>query len=81
MSMKKRELYSSANGDAWYLCRENGDVFVEHQPNLASGGQTSRTPIATFLARGPLGPEHQELIRLIGTLADQAGQDTAIRTA
>lgn len=67
----RRELYASANGDSWYLCREgSGRVFVEHEPNLPSGGKSSRIELSAFLQR-PQGPEHQALLRLIGTLVDE----------
>jgi hypothetical protein len=80
--MDKRELYSSANGDAWFLCRDGaGRLTVEHQPNLPSGGKPSHVDIGAFLARGAQGPEHQALLRLIGTLLDQPHNETAVRTA
>lgn len=82
MRSKRRHLYSSANGDAWYLERSlQGDLAVVHEPNAPSGGETSHVPIATFLARGPLGPEHQELLRLIGTLVDADVHDPTVKTA
>ena len=37
---------------------------------VASGGITSELEIAEFLIRGVYGPEHVELLRLIGTLVD-----------
>ena len=68
-SVQTRELYSSANGDRWLLVRDRGSggVFVRHEPNMSSGGRSSEIEISTFLARGGHGPEHQELLRLIGT--------------
>ncbi len=65
-----RLLYSSENGDRWLLVRgpEPERVFVRHEPNAASGGQTADLEIAEFLIRGVYGPEHIELLRLIGTL-------------
>lgn len=74
MSHEKRELYRSApNGDRWSLGRESvsGKVFVEHEPNAASGGRVSRMSIADFLAHQPGGPEHQALVQLIGTLVER----------
>ena len=72
MSMEARELYRSANGDRWSLVRDpgSGRVFVRHEPNLSSGGRASDIEIGDFLLRGGHGPEHQELLRLIGTLAE-----------
>ena len=65
-----RELYSSSNGDRWYLCRDADKVFVVHVPNVASGGKVENFAIGEFLAGGKSGPAHQELLRLIGTLVD-----------
>jgi hypothetical protein len=69
-STASRELYCSSNGDRWYLCRDADRVFVLHVPNVSSGGQVENLQIGEFLARGGAGPEHQELLRLIGTLVD-----------
>jgi hypothetical protein len=81
MSIEERVLYRSANGDRWYLVRDagSGQVFVKHQPNPPSGGQTTNIEIGEFLARGHHGPEHQELLRLIGTLVE--GLPDAIQQA
>ena len=67
-----RLLYSSGNGDRWYLARElgSGHVFVRHEPNAASGGRTAEIESGEFLIRGVHGPEHRELLRLIGTLVE-----------
>jgi len=72
MTFEAKELYVSANGDRWSLLRDpgSGRVFVRHEPNLPSGGRASDIGIAEFLARGGHGPEHQELLRLIGTLVE-----------
>ncbi len=71
MPIATRDLYRSANGDRWLLIRDaTGRVFVRHEANPASGGTVTDTGIAEFLSQGGLGPEKQELLRLIGTLAD-----------
>lgn len=72
MTMKTRLLYSSANGDQWHLVRDpgTGKVFVRHEPNAPSGGPISHFEIGEFLIRGVHGPEHTELLRLIGTLVE-----------
>ena len=68
--IRTRELYRSPNGDRWLLCKDaSGRVFVLHQANIPSGGQTSRLDLADFLTRG-YGPEQQALIRMIGTLIE-----------
>ena len=66
-----RELYRSANGDRWSLIREAGRVLVLHEPNPASGGRPSRREVGDFLVRDAHGPEHAELLRLIGTLVGE----------
>jgi hypothetical protein len=43
---------------------------VKHEPNVSSGGQISYTDIGKFLRDGANGPEHQALLKLIGTLMD-----------
>src|SRR5260370_6897967 len=71
MTFQSRELYRSGpNGDQWSLVREteSGRVFIEHKPNISSGGQTSHMEIGDFLVHGGHGPEHQALLRLIGAL-------------
>ncbi len=71
MALEAKELYSSANRDRWSLVRDpgSGRVFVRHEPNASSGGRTSDISVGEFLMGGH-GPEHQELLRLIGTLAE-----------
>jgi hypothetical protein len=74
MSYQKRELYRSPpNGDRWLLVREAGSdrVFIEHEPNVSSGGRTSHIELGDFLMHGARGPEHQALLRLIATLVDR----------
>jgi hypothetical protein len=77
MALQSRELYRSApNGDRWSLVRESvsGRVYIEHEPNLPSGGRTTHIEIGEFLAHGGQGPEHQALLRLIGTLVAEPHQ-------
>jgi hypothetical protein len=68
----RRELYRSPNGDGWFLGREpeSGYAFVIHQPNGPSGGRLSHIELIDFLRGSSHGPEHQALLRLIGTLVD-----------
>ena len=72
MTLQMRELYASPNGDRWLLARyaESGRIFVQHVPNVPSGGQPSNIELAEFLARGGNPPEQQALVRLIGTLVE-----------
>jgi hypothetical protein len=46
-------------------------VFIEREPNRSSGGQTTHIEIGDFLVRGGYGPEHQALLRVIGTLIEE----------
>jgi hypothetical protein len=74
MTYQKRELYRSApNGDRWLLVREAGSerIFIEHEPNVSSGGRKSQIELGDFLMHGARGPEHQALLRLIATLVDR----------
>jgi hypothetical protein len=75
MTADTRELYRSPNGDAWLLARDpaNHKAFIIHEPNNASGGQSARIEIGEFLRTGADGPEHQGLLRLIGTLVFPRG--------
>ncbi|WP_414474380.1 hypothetical protein [Microvirga sp. M2] len=67
---KARKLYSSPTGDRWFLIRNAlGEIFVRHEANSASGGNVDHIEIGAFLSSGR-GPEHQELLRLIGSLLD-----------
>ena len=43
---------------------------MRHEANPASGGTVTDSEIAEFLRQGGLGPEKQELLRLIGSLAE-----------
>ena len=71
MPIATRDLYRSANGDRWLLVRDDSSrVFVRHEANPASGGTVTDSEIAEFLTQGGLGPEKQELLRLIGSLAE-----------
>ena len=71
MTVERIELYSSPNGDRWFLSRDpaTGAVFVRHEPNAPSGGQPSHIDIGAFLSRGPRNPEHKALLHLIRTLS------------
>ena len=71
MRTREKELYRSANGDRWAIVLDGstGTPQILHQPNRASGGKSSLTEIGDFLVRDAHGPQHAELLRLIGTLA------------
>ncbi len=77
MPLQEKVLYVSENGDRWSLIRVAGNdrVIVRHQPNPPSGGQTSDMDVGEFLSRGGMGPEKQELLRLIRGLTDEVQND------
>ena len=67
--MQRRELYRSApNGDQWSLVREpaSGRVFIEHAPNVSSGGRTTHIEIEDFLAHGGMAPSIRPYCGLSG---------------
>ena len=72
MPIRQRRLHRSAKGDTWSLAREpaTGGVFVRHEANPASGGQATDMDLGAFLGTGEQHPEHEALIRLIGTLVE-----------
>jgi hypothetical protein len=68
----RRELYRSSSGDCWSLGRDpsDGRAVIIHEPNRPSGAHSSCIELSAFLAPGANGPEHQALLRLIGTLVE-----------
>jgi len=52
ISVEKRELYFSSNGDRWFLCRDPaaGNAFIRHKANLAPDGQLTDLGIGAFLS-------------------------------
>jgi hypothetical protein len=71
MTVETRLIYSSPNGDDWFLAYDTVSerAFVQHRANAPSGGHVTERDIGDFLGRGPHNPEHLALLRLIGTLA------------
>lgn len=71
MPRAPKEFHLSSNGDRWFLDRDEATRhgLVVHQANEASGGTVTRLSVVDFLRSGH-GPEQQELLRLIGSLAD-----------
>jgi hypothetical protein len=71
-NIETKELYTSANGDVWYIARnrQTGRVFVRHQANVNSGGQTTDTDVKEFLKRPGEPPEKQALARMAGRYFD-----------
>ena len=52
------DVYRSSNGDRWRLITDpvSGRRVVRHEPNTASGGQITETPVEDFLAVNGPGP-------------------------
>jgi hypothetical protein len=72
MAIVTREIYSSANGDRWLLARDAASerVFIKHEANAPSGGQTTEYAVGAFLT-GPQHPQQEALLELIGTLVPE----------
>jgi hypothetical protein len=51
MSDHEREIYHSENGDRWWLCRDDGRVFVLHKANDSSGGTVTKSSSKIFSAQ------------------------------
>ncbi len=64
----ERLIYSSENGDRWFLVHGVGMApsFVRHQANIAAGGTVTDMEIDVFLGAGQVGPEQVALRRLLG---------------
>jgi hypothetical protein len=69
MTIKTREIYTSSNGDRWFVGTEfdSGRVFVRHEANIPSGGHVTELDIDAFLRSHHGSPEHQALMHLIRT--------------
>jgi hypothetical protein len=63
MTITTTDLYCSSNGDRWRLVvdSEAGTSIIRHKPNLSSGGQTTETTVAEFLARSGASPQYVAL--------------------
>jgi hypothetical protein len=75
MSEHLREFSASPNGDRWFLGRNETTMngYIVHKANEPSGGAETHIEIGAFLNRTPSGtPEHEALLRLIGTLVGGA---------
>jgi hypothetical protein len=77
MAEKRKELYSSANGDKWFLERRSDGWFVIHQPNEPSGGHTSRVPVDEFIQRGS-GPEVMAVRRALADATEAPFDESAM---
>jgi hypothetical protein len=75
MALRKDLYHSAPNRDRWSLVREPASqrAFVEHESNASSGRLDVGRHIlrSEALMHGGHGPEHQALLRLIGTLVEE----------
>jgi hypothetical protein len=70
--LMQTENYQSENGDRWFLCRDSDThLYIKQGANLASGGTVTAIELRYFLGPGRAGPEHQALVRLIGSLVEK----------
>lgn len=73
MTEQFREFYGSSNGDRWFIGRgDASQAFVLHKANAPSGGSATRIEIGDFLGGNTDAPECRALLRLIGTLVNDA---------
>ena len=72
MQGEEEIFYRSSNGDRWSLIREpdRNRLKVRHQPNRASGGQSTIVEASEFLSEGH-GPQHEALLQLLATSHDR----------
>jgi hypothetical protein len=70
----RREFHVGPNGDRWLLVHDvaKRHPFILHEPNSAAEGPSVEIELGSFLVAGGGGPEHLELLCLIGTLAKDA---------
>ena len=60
------DIYRSSNGDRWLLISDSsGQQLVRHEPNPASGGPATETPVEVFLAVNGPGSEYEALRRML----------------
>ncbi|QRM55169.1 hypothetical protein [Sinorhizobium sp. BG8] len=72
-----REFSASANGDRWFVGRDEGtgELVVLHRANPSSGGAETITPVDLFLATDPSHPERQALAAFLETVERGEGAD------
>jgi hypothetical protein len=67
MTDTKQPIYSSQNGDRWWLIRDDtsGRTVVRHEANQSSGGHRTDFEVEEFLSQAGSGPEYAALRRLL----------------
>jgi hypothetical protein len=76
MPANSTDVYRSSNCDRWRLITDSvsGRRVGRNEPNPASGGQITETPLEEYLAVNSPGPEYQALRR------DCSGEEPAPRS-
>jgi hypothetical protein len=62
-----RKIYEASDGEAWWLCRERGEVFILQE--RASGEVVSKKKLEDFLRDSGSSPQKDALMQVIGSLA------------
>jgi hypothetical protein len=62
-----RKIYESSDGEAWWLCRERGEVFILQE--RASGEMVSKKKLQDFFSDAGNSPPKDALMQIIGSLA------------
>jgi hypothetical protein len=62
-----RKIYEAGDGEAWWLCRERGVVFILQE--RASGEMVSKKKLEDFLSDSGSSPQKDALMQVIGSLA------------
>jgi len=70
--MAMKEFYRSPNGDRWLLRRDARAATCSSgtKPTRPRVVSVSEIEIGNFLSRSPRHPQHDALLRLIGTLVE-----------
>jgi hypothetical protein len=66
-SAHHRKIYEASDGEAWWLCRERGEVFILEE--RASGEMVSKKELEDFLSDSGSSPQKDALMQIIGSLA------------
>jgi hypothetical protein len=68
MTDTRQRIYSSQNGDRWWLIRNDatGRNIVRHEANQSSGGHRTDIEVDEFLSHAGSGPEYAALRHLLG---------------
>jgi hypothetical protein len=76
---KEKEAYRSSNGDRWFLVQGRGSepMLVRHQPNRASGGQSSLIDVKDFLSEGHADIDNERIGGVLGSMAISFGSERA----